>query len=331
MMNYCLVTGGAGFIGSHVVESIINKKKKVIVLDDLSGGFKNNIPKGVLFIKGSITNKALLTKIFNDYKIDYIYHLAAYAAENLSHFIKSFNYNNNLMGSINLINLAVNYKVKCFVFTSSIAVYGHLTPPFTEDTMPVPADSYGIAKYAVEEELRISKNIFGLNYVIFRPHNVYGEKQNIGDKYRNVIGIFMNQILQTQPLTVFGDGNQIRAFTYIKDISNVIAESAFNNKCYNEVFNLGSDKTYTIIEIAHKVCQLFDVKPKIKHYPEREEAKFAFSSHSKQKEYFGNTDEMSIELGLKKMADWVKITGSRKSKEFKNIEIKKNLPIGWKC
>ncbi len=125
------------------------------------------------------------------------------AAEGLSHFIKRFNYENNLIGSVNLINASINNAVKCFVFTSSIAVYGAGTT--TEDMVPVPEDSYGIAKLAVEKELQVSHEMFGLDYVIFRPHNVYGEKQNIGDRYRNVVGIFMNQLLQGKPMTIFGD------------------------------------------------------------------------------------------------------------------------------
>lgn len=135
-------------------------------------------------------------------RFDYVYHLAAYAAEGLSHFIKRFNYNNNLIGSINLINASINTGVKCFVFTSSIAVYGTSPElPMTEATLACPEDPYGIAKYAVEQELKVSHEMFGLDYIIFRPHNVYGERQNIGDKYRNVVGIFMNQILQGKPMT----------------------------------------------------------------------------------------------------------------------------------
>jgi len=211
-----LVTGGAGFIGSHVAKHLINMRKKVIVLDDLSGGFKDNVPRGAEFIKGSILNVKLLEKIFKENKITHIYHLAAYAAEGLSHFIKRFNYINNLIGSINLINLAVNYRIKCFIFTSSAAVYGPGQLPFTEETKPEPEDSYGIAKYAVEQELESSHKMFGLNYIIFRPHNVYGEHQNIGDRYRNVVGIFMNRIMKGKPMTIFGDGKQTRAFTYIE-------------------------------------------------------------------------------------------------------------------
>src|SRR5216110_342358 len=212
-MSLSLVTGGAGFIGAHVVNELIKMGHKVIVVDDLSGGFEDYINPEAVFVKGSVYDEKFITKLFEDHKFDYVYHLAAYAAEGLSHFIRRFNYNNNLVGSINLINESIKHKVKCFVFTSSIAVYGAGQLPMTEDTTPTPEDPYGISKYAVELDLRSAHEMFGLNYIVFRPHNVYGENQNIGDKYRNVIGIFMNQIMQGRKLTIFGDGSQTRAFS----------------------------------------------------------------------------------------------------------------------
>ncbi len=127
-----LVTGGAGFIGSHVVDDLISQGENVIVLDDLSGGFEENVNEKAVFINGDIFDYDLIKKIFNENKFDYVFHLAAYAAEGLSHFIKRFNYNNNLIGSINLINQSIINKVKCFVFTSSIAVYGKNQLPMTE-------------------------------------------------------------------------------------------------------------------------------------------------------------------------------------------------------
>src|ERR1700691_2875987 len=143
-MPRSLVTGGAGFMGSHVVEQLLNDGHEVVVLDDLSGGFLDNIPEGVIFAKGSILDVDLIDRLFREHKFTYVYHLAAYAAEGLSHFIKRFNYNNNLIGSVNLINESIKHKVKCFVFTSSIAVYGIGKPPLREDMIPVPEDPYGV-------------------------------------------------------------------------------------------------------------------------------------------------------------------------------------------
>lgn len=211
-MSTCLVTGAAGFIGSHVVRELLARGHRVIAFDDLSGGFAENLPSGAEFTKGSIDDVNAIDRLFYDFRIDFVFHLAAYAAEGLSHFIKRFNYTNNLIGSVNLINASVNSgTVQCFVFTSSIAVYGRNQVPMSEDLVPAPEDPYGIAKYAVELDLKEAHDMFGLNYIIFRPHNVYGEGQNIGDPYRNVIGIFMNQILQGKPMTLFGDGKQTRA------------------------------------------------------------------------------------------------------------------------
>ena len=328
-METVLVTGGAGFIGSHVVDELIKLKNEVIVLDDLSGGFEENVHKSAKLIKGSITDIELIDSLFEEYKFEYVFHLAAYAAEGLSHFIKRFNYENNLIGSVNLINASVNHNVKCFVFTSSIAVYGAGQLPMTEDMIPTPEDSYGIAKYAVEQELRVSNEMFGLNYIIFRPHNVYGERQNIGDKYRNVVGIFMNQIMKGEPLSVFGDGEQSRAFTYIKDISSVIANSIFINDAYNKIFNVGTDIPVTVNGLAEEVCKLFDVEKKTIHFEERKEVKHAFSDHSKLGRYFDYQVRYSLSEGLDKMAKWVKEVGVRRSKDFKNIEIEKNLPKSW--
>src|SRR5438552_8873027 len=199
-----IVTGAAGFIGSHVADELLKNGHRVVSLDDLSGGFDDNVPKGAKFVQGSILDHQLIDSLFSVHRFDYVSHLAAYAAEGLSHFIKRFNYTNNVVGSMNLINAAIRHEIDCFVFTSSIAVYGPITPPMRETDVPTPEDPYGIAKLSVELDLAAAHRMFGLRYVIFRPHNVYGEYQNLGDPYRNVLGIFMNQIMQGQPMTIFG-------------------------------------------------------------------------------------------------------------------------------
>ncbi len=328
--NKILVTGGAGFIGSHVVDELVKLGQDVVALDDLSGGFKENVNPIAHFVEGSINDAALIDKLFSDHNFDYVFHLAAYAAEGLSHFIKRFNYENNLIGSVNLINAAVNHSVKCFVFTSSIAVYGAGQLPMREDTIPQPEDSYGIAKYAVEQELHASYKMFGMPYIIFRPHNVFGEKQNIGDKYRNVIGIFMNNLMQGKPMTIFGDGEQQRAFSYISDVARTIAGSIFVSKAQNQVFNIGGDEIMTVNKLAEVVAASMGMEAKIEHLPERNEVKSAYSDHSKIRQVFGYKTTVSIEEGIKRMAEWAKASGPKKSKEFSNIEIEKNLPPSWR-
>ena len=258
-----------------------------------------------------------------------MYHLAAYAAEGLSHFIRKFNYENNLVGSINLINESVKHKVKCFVFTSSIAVYGKGQLPMREDMVPVPEDPYGIAKLAVEQDLKCAHEMFGLNSVIFRPHNVYGEYQNLGDKYRNVVGIFMNQLMQKKPLTIFGDGKQSRAFSYIGDIAPVIANCVNVEKAQNEIFNIGADVQFSVNELAEEVCKALHIKGEIRHVEARNEVVHAYSSHEKAHTVFKNSTNTSLADGLKKMGEWALKTGSKKSSTFSNIEITEKLPPLW--
>jgi len=326
-MSNILVTGGAGFIGSHIAEELLRRGHTVTVLDDLSGGFTDNLVEGITFVQGSITDAALVNDLFEKSGVEYVYHLAAYAAEGLSHFIKRFNYANNLIGSVNIINASVNTAVKCLVFTSSIAVYGTSPElPMTEETPTHPDDSYGIAKLAVEQELKVCKDMFDLNYIIFRPHNVYGERQNIGDKYRNVVGIFMNQILQGKPMTVFGDGTQTRAFSYIGDVAPVIAESIDVPEAYSQIFNIGADQPFTVNELARTTARAMGVEPNVVYLPPRNEVMNAYSSHEKVRRVFGQRKLHDLDEGLSRMAKWVKQHGVRTSQKFKDIEVTKNFP-----
>jgi UDP-glucose 4-epimerase len=324
-----LVTGGAGFIGSHVARQCIAMGHDVVVLDDLSGGFRDHVPEGARFVHGSVTDTALLQRLFREHRFDYVYHLAAYAAEGLSHFIRRFNYTNNVIGSVNLINESVKHDVKCFVFTSSIAVYGANQVPMREDMVPRPEDPYGIAKYAVELDLESARRMFGLNFVVFRPHNVYGEHQNLGDRYRNVIGIFMNQIMRGEPMTVFGDGEQTRAFSYIDDVAPQIARSVSVPAAYGQVINVGADTPYTVNQLAGVVARAFGVDPDIRHLPPRNEVVHAHCDHARAQRLFGPQAGVPLEEGIARMAAWATRVGARESGRFSDIEIQRNLPPSW--
>jgi UDP-glucose 4-epimerase len=325
-----LVTGGAGFIGSHVAQECLRLGHRVVVLDDLSGGFRDQVPDGAILVEGSVIDPSLVARLFDEYHFDYVYHLAAYAAEGLSHFIRRFNYTNNVIGSVTLINEAVRHDVKCFVFTSSIAVYGSSQVPMREDMVPQPEDPYGIAKYAVELDLRAAKEQFGLNSIVFRPHNVYGEHQNLGDRYRNVIGIFMNQIMSRRPLTIFGDGMQTRAFSYVADVAPYVARSVDLPEAYGHVINIGADTPYSVNELAQVVGAAFGVEPEIDYVPARSEVLHAYSTHEKARQIFGGV-ESSIGLrdGIERMAMWAKRIGARESARFEAIEVTRNLPPSW--
>jgi UDP-glucose 4-epimerase len=325
-----LITGGAGFIGSHIAEHLFKTDNKVFILDDLSGGYIENIPVGCTFIKGSVTDYELLKQLFEKEKFEFVYHLAAYAAESLSHFIRRYNYENNLIASINLINLSVIHKIKCFVFTSSVAVYGHAKPPLKENGNFQPSDPYGIAKFAVELDLKAAYQNFGLNSIIFRPHNVFGERQNLNDKYRNVIGIFINQLLSDMPMTIYGDGKQSRAFTYINDIVPIIAESVFTPKAFNNTFNIGGEEVISVNELSEIISEFMHLPCKRVYLQERNESKHNYTEHSLIKTFFDIESSTSIRDGLIRMVEWVKSDTLKVTKtKNKDVEIAIGLPVGW--
>ena len=329
-MSRALVTGVAGFIGSHVADHCLDLGFDVVGVDDLSGGFRENVPHGVEFKEMSVTDHEAIASLWGDGEFDYVYHLAAYAAEGLSHFIRIYNYRTNLLASINLINLAVLHDVKCFVFTSSIAVYGANQTPMTEDLIPTPEDPYGISKYAVELDLAAAHHMFGLPYVIFRPHNVYGERQNVADKYRNVIGIFMNQVMNGRSMTVFGDGLQTRAFSHIDDVAPIVAAAPLTTDAYQRTFNVGADKPYTVMELASEVARAFGVEPRIEHLPPRKEVVHAYASHDLVREVFDPPAPVTLPIGIQHMADWTRTRGPMTPVEFSNIEVPVNLPPSWR-
>lgn len=331
MADTVLVTGAAGFIGSHLVDELLRRDFQVVAMDDLSGGYRDNVDTAATFVEGSVTEHKLVDKLFDEFRPRYVYHLAAYAAEGLSHFIRRFNYTNNVVGSMNLINAAVNFEAEHLVFTSSIAVYGSAQPPMTEDMKPQPEDPYGVAKYAVEQDLHLAWEMFGLPYTIFRPHNVYGERQNVADRYRNVIGIFMNQFMQSKRATVFGDGEQSRGFTYVGDITPILAEAPTNPRARNERFNLGADTPVTINQLVREVGRVMGVTPEVRYLPARHEVIHAYAVHGKVREAFDVSDEAETSLsdGLARMWPWVREHGARKTPRFEMIEVDKNLPSIW--
>lgn len=324
-----LVTGGAGFLGSHVADRLLEMGLKVVALDDFSGGYRRNVPEGAELCEGSIVDQALVEDIFRRHRFDYVFHLAAHAAEVLSHFIRRHCYTVNVIGSANLVNAAVRHGTQCFVFTSSIAVYGTASERFLEEMPLKPREPYGIAKLAVELDLAAARDLFGLRSVIFRPHNVYGERQNLSDPYRNVIAIFMRQVLKGEPCTIFGDGTQRRAFTYVGDVAPRIAESIRVPGAYDGVFNLGSDEACSVRDLAVLVQRALGRETGIVHLPERPEGGDIRSDHARVERVFGARPALPLDDGLRRMAAWARTLDPAPGRPFEALEIERDLPPSW--
>lgn len=341
-MTTSLVTGAVGFLGSHVVERLCRMGHNVIAVDDLSGGndmtalpifdgqeWRNNVSV-LCSERCSIFDRQFVWDVFKKEHINYIFHLAAYASEGLSHHIRRYIYLNNIVGSANLINAAVNAgTVKRFVFTSSVAVYGHRAYRATEHDNCEPIDPYGIGKLATELDLKAAHEYYGLPYTIFRPHNIYGPRQNMNDPYRNVVAIFIRQCLAGEPFTIYGDGLQTRCFTYVDDVAASIAKCVELPVTANETYNIGSPISITILELAQEVAKACGVECHYRCLPERKEASDASPSHVKYQRDFDAKMFTSLQYGLAQMVTWARQQPKGEPMRGPAIEVTRNLPEAW--
>jgi len=323
-----LITGVAGLLGSRLADWIVTNIPDVQIygVDDLSGGYIENINTNVNFIKLDVADD--LSDLF-DNKFDYVFHFAAYAAEGLSPFIRKFNYRNNLLATANIINECIKHDVNRLVFTSTMAVYGHGNPPFDEEHTPCPIDPYGIAKYACEMDIKVAGEQHGLDWCIIRPHNVYGIKQNIWDKYRNVLGIWMYQHINNQPMTIFGDGEQKRAFSCIDDCLEPLWKSAINQNCSKQIINLGGTKYYSINE-ANEILRNVINGGDVIYKESRHEVKNAHPTWQKSVELLGYEDKKTLHEGLREMWEWAKKQKNRERFIWNSYEIEKGIYSFWK-
>lgn len=329
-MGHILVTGGAGFLGSHVVEELLGLGHKVVAFDDLSASSEGNLPAGAEFIKGTITDVDLIKNVFASYQFDYVFHFAAFPAEGLSHFAKHHNYNVNVLGSATLINEAVKQRqVRGFVFASSVAVYGNFDFALTESLTPSPIDPYGIAKLAIELDLFATKQMFGMPFIILRLHNIYGERQNVSDRYRNVVGIFLRQALTGESMTIFGDGKQTRAFTYVGDVAPHIARCIEIPEAYNEIINLGGEEVTSILALSNAVAQVTNTSWQVRHEMPRHEVAHTVVDHSKAHRILGFAPRVRLQEGLTKTFNWLRHTNFEHSGPSYNLEITQGLPHVW--
>lgn len=330
MKNY-LITGVAGLLGSRLADFIIeNELGNVIGLDDLSGGYLNNVNAKVEF--HNVRCQDDLDSIFKKNKVDIVYHFAAYAAEGLSPFIRKFNYENNLKATANVVNYCIKYGVERLVFTSTLAVYGHGNfNIFDENQIPAPIDPYGVAKFACEMDIKIAGEQHGLDWCIIRPHNVYGIKQNIWDKYRNVLGIWMYQHLNNEPFSIFGDGLQTRAFSYIDDSLPSLFKASYEALASKQIINLGGIKEVSILDAAHTLRSVIgDKSIQIIHHEARHEVKHSIPTWQKSVDILGFEHKTDLEQGLQKMWDWAKQQPMRNRFIWSEYEIDNALYSFWK-
>tara|TARA_Y100000992_G_C21251935_1_gene486353 strand:+ start:114 stop:1106 length:993 start_codon:yes stop_codon:yes gene_type:complete len=329
-MKKILITGVAGLLGANFSRYLLKNGYRVVGIDDLSGGYIDNVPDGCKLYNFNLVDSEKVNEVFKNEKPDYVYHFAAYAAEGLSPFIRNFNYKNNLIASVNVINACINNDISKIIFTSSMAVYGKGNPPFTESQLPCPEDPYGIAKYAVELDLEQAKKQFGLDYSIVRPHNVIGKYQNIWDKYRNVVGIWIRQAIAGEPLTIYGDGSQTRAFSDISFYS--VPFEKLMTQHSGEIFNIGADKPYTINEVSDiviKVAKKHGFEASKVYLEPRKEVHVAYCNHDKAKNILEFSDSTDLNKSIEDMFEWALIQ-KNKNVNYANYEITKNIYSYWK-
>ena len=326
-----LITGVAGLLGSRLSDWIIENKPEVQIvgIDDLSGGYIENVNPKVELWQMNLVN-GNISECFERHQFDYVYHMAAYAAEGLSPFIRSYNYQNNLVATSRVINECIKHDIKRLVFTSTMAVYGHGNGDiFDEIQVPCPVDPYGIAKYACEMDIKVAGEQHGLDWCIIRPHNVYGVKQNIWDKYRNVLGIWMYQHMNGEPMSIFGDGEQKRAFSFIDDCLEPLWKSSQQENCSKEIINLGGTRHHTINEANETLKEVIKDGQTV-YKEQRHEVKNAVPTWQKSVDLLGYEDKTTLYDGLSQMWEWVKKQPSRKRFVWVNYEVEKGIYSFWK-
>lgn len=326
-----LITGAAGLLGSRLCDYLIENHPhvEIVGVDDMSGGYKENVNPKVELWEMNLVN-GNIGECFERHQFDYVYHFAAYAAEGLSPFIRSYNYQNNLVATSRIVNECIKHNIKRLVFTSTLAVYGHQDGSvFDEDMVPKPIDPYGVAKYGCEMDIQIAGEQHGLDWCIIRPHNVYGVKQNIWDKYRNVLGIWMYQHTINEPMTIFGDGTQTRAFSYIDDSLEPLWNASQNEEASKQIINLGGVKEYSINEACEILREVVG-GGEVKHFEGRHEVKHSVPTWQKSIDLLGFEHKTDLKEGLTKMWDWVNTQPIRERFVWPTYELDKGIYSFWK-
>lgn len=328
-----LITGVAGLLGARMADWVLENHPEyaVVGIDNLFGGYIENVDPKVIFYKRELSSD-ILTDIFDKYKFDYVFHFAAYAAEGLSPFMRMFNDKNNMLSTDNIINECIKHDTKRLVYTSSMSVYGwgkNNGERFDEKDTPCPIDPYAISKYACEMNIKAAGEQHGLDWCIIRPHNVYGVKQNIWDKYRNVLGIWMVQAINNKPMLIYGDGEQTRSFSYIDDCLESFWNAAVLPEASKEIINVGGINGTSIKDACHLLADVIDYH-NIEYREARHEVKHAVPSYQKSISLLGYQENVNLEEGIRKMWEWALTQPNRPQYKWENYEITKGIYSYWK-
>ncbi|MDP2652239.1 MAG: NAD-dependent epimerase/dehydratase family protein [bacterium] len=326
------ITGVAGFLGSHLAESLLKEGHRVIGCDNLVGGYLDNVPVGVEFHTVDCNNLAEMRNIMRG--VDIVYHAAAYAYEGLSVFSPHLVTENVYGATVSTLTSAIACRVKRFVQCSSMARYG-MQPvvPFTEEMVCLPQDPYGIAKYAAELTVRNLCEVHGMEYVIAVPHNIIGPRQKYDDPFRNVASIMINMILQGRQPIIYGDGTQKRCFSFIDDVVGPLGKMGTSPKVIGHVINIGPDDEFiSINELAKTIANLLDFKLSPVYVPGRpQEVKNASCSADKARKYLDYEPKTSLQDGLMSIIEYIKSRGVKPFKYHIELEIISDLtPRTWK-
>lgn len=331
-MTKVLITGIAGFLGSHLAERFIDNGWDVSGVDSLLGGYRDNVPDGAYFREGDCCNWNLMDDMCRD--IDVVYHCAATAYEGLSVFSPSLVSRNIMDASTTVFSAAIANKVKRIVHCSSMARYGDALPPFRETMTPRPQDPYGIAKVAAEEMLKNLCRVHGCtNYVIAVPHNIYGPRQKYDDPFRNVAAIMMNLMLQGRTPIIYGDGQQQRCFSYIDDCLWCLEQMATASSVIGQTINIGPDEgTVTINDLFRAVAGATgsDILTPVYMPGRPQEVKYAVCSSEKVRRMLGYETKTTLVEGLAKMCRWMRNRGPAPFKYHLPLEIiNEKTPQTW--
>jgi len=307
-----LITGVAGFMGSHLADAFLAKGYNVIGIDNLLGGYEENVPSGVDFHNIDLDNLELIQPLFKD--VDLVVHTACTAYEGLSVFSPSLVVRNTMQITTNIMSACVRANVKKIVHLSSMARYGTQdVVPFVESMTPKPQDPYGIAKYGAELMIKNISDTHGLNYVILVPHNIIGPRQKFDDPYRNVASIMINRMLQGKQPIIYGNGEQKRCFSFMQDVTDPLMIACETDVADGRIVNIGPDEEFvTINELAQKLSIILDFKLEPIYMPGRPQEVFhANCSANLARELLNYKTTTSLESGLVELVNWIKSKGAR--------------------